>query len=846
MSYTEHSLPSSRTRYTSEESDEPPRAAKRRSLQRRTKAFASGASATGKTSPSTTFADMYTFKAKSSAKSPANGIIDLTASKSPAASPARNGTHLLSTFNPHQGPKRLVVKNIRPIKREDNHAFFERRWKELEQALDALFADEAAKLLLEELYQCAEHICRQGQPQQLHERLRQKCTSYLDGNLKSRLSSQATEMPAVDYVKTFVGAWLLWLKQIQTIRHIFFYLNQTYLVKSGDDPDLDNMGLALFRSTVFQDVRIRKAILAGTVELIKLDRTGEGSPANTQFVKSAIGVFHDLGVYVSDFEPIMVQSSNEFFKSWRTTHAESADLAHYTQSCSDLIEIEMSRCDTLAMDRTTKVELSQAMDRILVEENLDRLTEDDSLLDFFEKNMMKELGQTYILLKRTGQQQKLGPAFSKYIELEGSLIVFDEKKESEMVVRLLEFKRKLDSIERTCFYNNEFLGNTLHKSFEIFMNKTKKSQSNWDTDNAKPGEMIAKHVDLLLKGGAKAVPGLRKVDKENGEEENDFDGAGDDDAEVEKHLDDALDLFRFVHGKAVFEAFYKKDLARRLLMGRTQSFDAERSMLTRLRNECGAGFTHNLESMFKDMELAREEMKSYSQLLSDRDVRPPVDLAVNVLSVAAWPTYTDIPMNLPRSISKAQSDFEQHYKTKHVGRKLTYKPSLAHCQLRSRFPKGNKEIVVSGFQAIVLLLFNDISVDTALSYEEIKSATGLPDNELVRTLQSLACAKYRVLTKNPKGREVKETDSFMFNPNFSDPKLRIKINQIQLKETKEENKETHQRVAADRHYETQAAIVRIMKGRKRIGHNELIVEVIKATRSRGVLDQADIKRNIEK
>lgn len=118
--------------------------------------------------------------------------------------------------------------------------------------------------------------------------------------------------------------------------------------------------------------------------------------------------------------------------------------------------------------------------------------------------------------------------------------------------------------------------------------------------------------------------------------------------------------------------------------------------------------------------------------------------------------------------------------------------------------------------------------------------------ELKRTLQSLACARYRVLTKSPKGKEVNETDTFTVNLNFSDPKYRIKINAIQLKETKEENKETHERVAADRHYETQAAIVRIMKSRKTITHPDLVAEVIKATKSRGVLDPVDIKKNIEK
>lgn len=118
--------------------------------------------------------------------------------------------------------------------------------------------------------------------------------------------------------------------------------------------------------------------------------------------------------------------------------------------------------------------------------------------------------------------------------------------------------------------------------------------------------------------------------------------------------------------------------------------------------------------------------------------------------------------------------------------------------------------------------------------------------ELNRTLQSLACAKLRPLTKHPKGREIAPTDTFTLNSSFSDPKYRIKINTVQLKETAAENKETHERVAADRNYETQAAIVRILKARKRISHAELVAETIKATRNRGTLEVSGIKRNIDR
>ena len=246
------------------------------------------------------------------------------------------------------------------------------------------------------------------------------------------------------------------------------------------------------------------------------------------------------------------------------------------------------------------------------------------------------------------------------------------------------------------------------------------------------------------------------------------------------------------------------------------------------------------------MDVARDEMASYNSVKSERKHRLPIDLNVSVLSSSAWPSYPDVPVRIPPVVMTAIDDFQNFYSAKHSGRKLTWKHQLAHCQIRARFPKGNKELVVSSFQAIVLLLFNDIPDDGSLSYQQIQQATQLTDPELTRTLQSLACAKYRVLSKKPKGRDVNPTDEFSWNPGFTDPKMRIKINQIQLKETKEENKTTHERVAADRHYETQAAIVRIMKSRKKIKHAELVAEVIKATRSRGVLEPAEIKTNIEK
>lgn len=175
----------------------------------------------------------------------------------------------------------------------------------------------------------------------------------------------------------------------------------------------------------------------------------------------------------------------------------------------------------------------------------------------------------------------------KWIEDEGTAVVFNEKEQENMIIQLLSLKRQLDTVWKVSFHRDSELGHGLRESFETFMNKTKKTNASWGTDNSKTGEMIAKYVDMLLRGGAKAIPAQlsRKTERPSvahAEDDNE-DIVFDEDTEVNNQLDQVLDLFRFVHGKAVFEAFYKKDLARRLLMGRSASADAERSMLSRLK-----------------------------------------------------------------------------------------------------------------------------------------------------------------------------------------------------------------------------------------------------------------------
>lgn len=564
-------------------------------------------------------------------------------------------------------------------------------------------------------------------------------------------------------------------------------------------------------------------------------------------LKDSIRMLFVLGVYTKNFERVFLQQSEEYFREFGEAWSTSS-LKDYILVCKKLLGKEDYRCIAFNFDSTTEKQLMDSAHSTLIDHYSDKLLNGGSLSKLLSDKEVESMKALYDLLKLSNIQKKMKAPWGDYIRATGAAIVSDKARGDEMVLRLLELRRSLDLMIRDAFGKDEDFLWGMREAFGKFMND-RKVASCWNTGTSKIGEMTAKYIDMLLRGGLKTLPKelLSDVKDRATAEKQGQSSTGDEDAELDRQLDQALELFRFIEGKDAFEAFYKKDLARRLLMGRSASQDAERNMLTKLRGECGSNFTHNLEQMFKDQELAKDEMESYKQWCQgSADRRTPLDLQVMILSAAAWPTYPDVRLNLPDEVATQIERFDKFYKNKHTGRVLTWKHSLAHCAIKATFQKGVKELLVSAYQAVVLIMFNNVPADGFLAYEQIATGTGLQGGDLDRTLQSLACGKARVLSKHPKGREVKPTDTFTFNKAFTDPKYRVKINQIQLKETKEENKATNERIAQDRRFETQAAIVRIMKSRKSMGHAELVAEVINLTKKRGSVEPAAIKKEIER
>lgn len=683
--------------------------------------------------------EMYSFGPKASAASgDASGAIDLTNS-----SPSRpiNGQRKPSrALNPHVGAKKLVVKNLKPNVAWDGKAYLEKVWGQLDVALAVIFKGDPDSVGKEELYRGVENVCRQGGASTLYSRLEARCRDHVQVDMKESLLAKAG-LNSIDVLRATLADWAQWKKQMLTIRGIFFFLDRSYLLSSSK-PTLAELVPQLFQDNVFEHEALKPQIVDGACELVAADRQG-GKQLDQGLFKQAVDMFHDLAVYNASFEPRFLGLTQQYVTAWSESMTGELGVPDYVKQSNLVIAKEMSRCEDFALDNSTRRDLLELLEVHLIVRQEAYLTSESALALMLNNNATAEIEALYSLLSRRRLGAKLRPAFEKWVNETGTTIVLSKDFE-DMVIRLLSLKRRLDNMWRTSFQRDESLGHGLRETFEAFINKTQKGDATGGTDNTKVGEMIAKYVDQLLRGGAKMIPEVLTARRASSitapnqealasavaaeKDDDNEDGGLDEDTEMNIQLDQVLDLFRFVYGKAVFEAFYKKDLARRLLMGRSASADAERSMLARLKTECGAGFTHNLEQMFKDVELARDEMSSYKQRLEDRvgyEKGKNVELSVNVLSAAAWPTYPDIPVIIPANIKKAIDDFELHYKSKHSGRKLDWKHALAHCQMRANFNKGTKELVVSSFQAIVMLLFNSVAEGEHVTYHHILSETGL-------------------------------------------------------------------------------------------------------------------------
>lgn len=384
----------------------------------------------------------------------------------------------------------------------------------------------------------------------------------------------------------------------------------------------------------------------------------------------------------------------------------------------------------------------------------------------------------------------------------------------------MEVHKKYNDLVQTAFRGEAGFVASLDKACREFVNRNKICKSS----TSKSPEQLARYCDSLLRKSAK-----------NPEE-----------SDLEDILNSIMTVFKYVEDKDVFQKFYSKMLAKRLVNGTSASDDAEASMISKLKEACGFEYTSKLQRMFTDMGLSKELNDAFrDKMAQNHDASDnTVDFSILVLGTASWPLQApSTSFNLPDDVVKTYERFQRFYQDKHSGRKLNWLFQLSKADLKTNYTKGNKtgySFQVSTYQMGILLQYNSGLV---YSLEDLQTQTNLNMDILSGALGILVKAKVLLLET---GENVGDAGTrYELNTEFKSKKIRVNLNLPLKAEQKVETEETHKTIEEDRKLLMQAAIVRIMKTRKVMKHGALMTEVITQLQTRFKPRVPDIKKCID-
>ncbi|CAG8540312.1 13355_t:CDS:10 [Funneliformis caledonium] len=732
---------------------------------------------------------------------------------------------------------------------------FNDNWERLAQAIREIHKKNASILSFEELYRNAYNMVLHKNGDKLYNGVRGVITQHLEEVAQAQVvpafplsgasSSQTNPNGAggANFLKVLKNVWEDHTTCMLMIRDILMYMDRVY-AKTANVPLVYDLGLELFRDTIVRSQKhpIQNHLLDVLLQQIKLER--ENEIIDRSSVKASMDMLLELTdastkdtVYATDFEGRFLETSSEYYRVEGQMLVGECDSPEYMKKVEKRLIEEEQRVRHY-LSPSTEPKIRSIVEEELISKHLKTVIEmeNSGLIPMLRNEKMDDLGRMYKLFGRVlkGHEEmksaisehirELGKAInetvSSNISSESSGGSGDKQTGASVAIKwvqeVLDLKDKFDKVQNLALSNDKAFQTSFNEAFEHFINK-----------NSKSPEFISLFIDDNLKKGLK----------------------GKTEEEVDSVLDKTITLFRFIGEKDVFERYYKQHLAKRLLLGRSVSDDAERGMIGKLKVECGYQFTTKLEGMFNDMRISADTMADFKDFL-DKSVleKPKMDLGVTVLTSTFWPMNLSASprCNFPAEITKACETFQRFYLGRHSGRRLTWQSNMGTADIRGSFKSRKHDLNVSTYQMVILLMFNDLPEGESLSYEQIKGESDIPESDLKRNLQSLACARYKILVKEPKGKDINHGDVFYFNYEFTAPYQRIKIPTVASKvETEGERKETREKVEEARKHQTEAAIVRIMKDRKTMEHNNLIAEVTRQLQPRFVPIPALIKKRIE-
>ena len=597
------------------------------------------------------------------------------------------------------------------------------------------------------------------------------------------------------------------------LKNFFQYLDR-YYVKYHSLPPLQVAGLRYFKSLVFDIVK--NDVCVSILELIKEER--DGGLVERDLIKSCVEIFENMGMgsleaYTKDFEEAFLQDTRVYFMKKADEWISKDSSPEYLIKAERAISDEIQRV-TSYLHPDTQMKLVKVVEDVVLQRK--------------ETELLEKEGSGLKILLMNDKAEDLNRFYKLFVNIEGGLLPIadvvrqhisdlgNEKVQGRIARLEIEPDKAADLADDPEFVkdllalhdkyiavvNQQFGGNTL---FQKALKDAFVEIVNRDVGKIKIADLMSYFCDRILKTGS-----TEKLS----------------DVEIEEYLEKTVQMFSYLTDKDLFADTYRNQLAKRLLNQRSASDDMERLMIGKLKLRCGAQFTTKMEGMINDLSLGAEHNKTFTEHYQNNDFGlGKIEFSVQVLTTGHWPSYKMLDLTLPPLMSKCVEVFKAFHDTKTSHRRLQWVYSLGGATVKGKFGKNSYDLQVTTVQAVVLLSFNESPRRT---FKELQEQLSMPEDVLKKILHSLSCTKYKVINAVSSSGEVEKdkkkiepTDTFQFNERFSSQMRKIRIPMASLEEAS-----GTKRVDEDRSIAIEAAIVRIMKARKTLAHQQLVGEVL--------------------
>jgi len=659
--------------------------------------------------------------------------------------------------------------------------YFENIWSQVVDFLNSIYGrGQEIEVSYSDLYNNIENCCMHG----FDEKIKDELSSYYKKLISVEL--EAIKMkPKNQLLTEFDALWRLLFNQKRLLTEIMIYFERTYLLKKTRIKTLEKLILAELAALINNLKEIKDAIIQQVIDQIMRERKGE--TIDKDVIRNVVQMLIKIELYKPFFEPELLRVSDQFYKDEAAELNANFEVVGYLKHTERRINEEIGRTMDY-LDKSTENKLCSLIEKIFITDNLQAILSNgfDGLID---NSNIESLSKLYYFLDKVGKLDFLKKTWGYYIKQRGNALI----NENELSVeRILQYKASLETILNDCFQKNASLKSAMQFAFEDCINvKTNKI-----------AELSSKYIDDVLKNAHKI---------------------SNDEQAVEAKLDDAISIFRYLSAKDIFEAFYTKRLVKRLLLGLSSSDVLEKKMIDKLKHECGTTFTRKSEDIFKDFEISKGLTSEFLGSNYYANIDSKIEFSVVMFSMNSWPLKNLAYSGFSSPFSSVIEAFNKFYLQKFAGVVISWQYDTSTCEVTWHAADTKYQCIVSVIQAIILLLFNN---KEELTFDEIKEIINIDPEDLKTNLMSFLIAKERIIKKEPEtSTKISETDKFSINTEFTSKRKQFKINPLQKKETKEEIDQTTNRVLQERQYLLDAAIVRVMKQKKTIAHNDLVNQV---------------------